>query len=195
MNMHRKRAIEARGIERLGKIAVAEYEHIASHVSSPESALLDRERDRYVRRAIDALPVQLRTPLILRYYQGMSYQDIAQQLALSSDSARKRVQKARTVLQQQLNPYFSGLDDSSPLLGFPGWQTGRTLRGEARVTSDYYLDSTESPNPSTSPLPRNINTEHLSETSLKSICYKVTALCLDVPSHTWYRSPSPLGWR
>lgn len=170
MTMHRKRAIEARGIERLGKIAVAEYGHTASHVSSPESALLDRERDRCVRRAINALPAQLRTPLILRYYQAMSYQDIAQKLALSSDNARKRVQKARAILQQQLNPYFSGLDD-------------------------YCLDSTESSKSSTSPLPRNMKREHLSKTSLKLICYKVTALCLDVPSHTWYRSPSPLGWR
>ncbi|GAB4204458.1 MAG: hypothetical protein Fur006_59630 [Coleofasciculaceae cyanobacterium] len=195
MDMHRKRAREARGIDRLGKIAVAESEHIASHVSSSESALLDRERDGYLRRAIDALPAQLRMPLILRYYQGMSYQDIAQELTLSSDSARKRVQKARTVLQQQLNSYFSELDDSSSLLDVPDLHAHRTPEGEARGTNDYCLDSTESPNPPTSPLPRNMKREHLSETSLESICYKVTALCLDVPSHTWYRSLSPLGWR
>jgi len=114
MDMHRERTREASSIESLDTFAVTEDEYVHSSFSSPESAVLSRERVTYIHRAVDALPAKLRTPFILRYYQEMSYQDIAQQLALSNDNVRKRVQQARTILQKRLNKYFSGLDDSSP---------------------------------------------------------------------------------
>ena len=118
MDMHRERTREASNIESLEKLAVAEDEYVTSSVSSPESAVLSRERDAYIRRAIDMLPAKLHTPFILRYYKEMSYQEIAQQLALSNDNVRKRVQQARTILKKRLNKYFAGLDNSSGLATF-----------------------------------------------------------------------------
>lgn len=180
MDMHRERTRQAIGIESIENIAVAEHEYVASSVLSPESAVLDRERYAYIRRAIDALPTKLRTPFILRYYQEMSYPDIAQQLALSNDNVRKRVQQARTILQQQLNKYFSGLDDCCAPL----------KKEEPSSWGDF--DSS---------LPKKVGGDSALETPMNAGCtsepinYKVTAICLEVLPHTWYRSPSSMGWR
>lgn len=59
------------------------------------------------------MPLRLRDPFILRYYHDLSYQDIAQQLALSTANVRKRIQQARETLQKHLNKYLSGLNDLS----------------------------------------------------------------------------------
>lgn len=115
MDMHRERSRELGGIESLENDGVQEEEYIASNIPSPESEVLNRERDIYIRAAINALPANLRIAFILRYYQEMSYSDIAQQLAISNDNARKRVQQARTILKKKLNKYFSGLDNFSVL--------------------------------------------------------------------------------
>jgi RNA polymerase sigma-70 factor (ECF subfamily) len=180
MDMHRERSLQARGIESIEKLAVAFHEYVASNVPSPESAVLDRERDMYIHRAVDALPAKLRSPFILRYYQEMSYPDIAQQLALSNDNVRKRVQQARTILQQQLNKYFSGLDDSCAPL----------KKEKASRWGDFA--------PS---LPKKVGGDSALETLMNAECtsklinYKVTAICLEVLPHTWYSSPSSMGWR
>ncbi len=168
MDMHRERTRGARGIESIENFAVTEDEYVASSVSSPESAVLDRERDAYICRAIDALPANLRTPFILRYYQEMSYSEIAQKLACSSDQVRKQVYQARTTLQKQLHKYFSGWDDSS-----------------------CFFDQKDEMIAPTASLETPINEGFTPE----SITYKVSATCLEVLSRTSYSSLSPLGWR
>ena len=50
--------------------------------------------------------------VVLRYYHQISYQDIAQQLALSLDNVYKRIQQARDILQKRLRRYWPGLDDA-----------------------------------------------------------------------------------
>ncbi len=98
MDMHRERSKEAIGMESIEEIALADL------------PVLDDERN----PAINALPAKVRLPFILWYEQEMSYSEIAQQLALSPEKVRKRVQQARTILKKQLNKYFSELDGSFP---------------------------------------------------------------------------------
>lgn len=112
MDIHRERSRGARGIESIEEMQAGENETLSSTLASPESAILCQELRMSIRCAINALPIKLRIPFILRYEQEMSYQDIAQQLALSNDNVRKRVQQAREILQKQLNKYLSGVDGS-----------------------------------------------------------------------------------
>lgn len=113
VDMHRERQRSAKGIESIEAIAEREDETIPSSPNTPESTILRRELAMYLRRAIDALPLRLRSPFLLRFSQNKSYSDIAKQLATSIANIRKRIQQAREILQKQLNKYFAGLGDST----------------------------------------------------------------------------------
>lgn len=69
---------------------------------SPEDTFLRNELYASMRSAMDQLPERVRTPLILRSVQGLSYKDIAKQLQISTENVRKRVQQAREMLQQNM---------------------------------------------------------------------------------------------
>jgi RNA polymerase sigma-70 factor (ECF subfamily) len=207
MDMHRERNRGARGVESLENLAEAEQEYVASSISSPESELLCCEKDNHIRRAINALPTNVRIPFILRYDEEMSYSEIAAKLALSSEKVRKLIQQARVILRKQLNKYFSDRDNSSPLfetasapcLDPPSapLKKGGTIGGDFApplvrgVGGVCALKKSES-EPTTAfdcemPITAGCTPE--------SINYKVTATCLEVLSHAWYSSPSCLGWR
>ncbi len=164
MDMHRERSRGAKGIESIEEIAIKDEETAALTLASPESAVLRRELGMTIRRAINALPLRLRDPFILRYYHNLSYQDIAQQLALSVANVRKRIQQAREILQKQLNKYLAGLNDLS-LEKHQSHTSPTTSDWEAPITVGHTLDQ---------------------------INYRITALCLNLP-RTWYSSPSLLG--
>ncbi|WP_442949260.1 hypothetical protein [Nostoc sp.] len=102
---------------------------------------------------------------------------MAKQLALCEDNVYKRVQQARTILQKQLSKYLAGEDDTS-LDSFPPrfkWVVPMVKsKPDQRVISDWEVPIT---------------------TSIEEINYKVTVTCLETLQHTWYSSPSLLGWR
>lgn len=112
MDLHRERSRGAKGIESIEAIAAGERETLASTLESPDAALLRRELGMTIRHAINTLPPRLRIPFILRCCQEKSYQEIAEQLALSHHNIRKRIQQAREILQKHLHKYFAGLDSS-----------------------------------------------------------------------------------
>ena len=112
IDIHRERRRKSMQTESIEEVAARENSAVISCLDSPEVALLHHELGQYIRRAIDTLPCRLQTPFILHYYRQISYQDIAQQLALSLDNVYKRIQQARDILQKRLSRYFSGLDDA-----------------------------------------------------------------------------------
>ena len=62
---------------------------LASREHDPEQALLASERRDQVQRAIAALNEQLRTVVVLREYQGWSYEQIAELMDTTPVAARK----------------------------------------------------------------------------------------------------------
>lgn len=216
VDIHREHKRGAVGIESIDEMAVAGNEIAASSSESPESAILRREMEMYIRRAIDNLPPGLRDAFILRCYQEMPYSDIAKQLALSNANVRKRIQKARGLLQKQLEKYLSGLDDSPASLPLPSsLKRGKLqeaeltppLVGEGKGKSSVLARGAHS-----FPLVGERLGERLPEPSdeltisdsripmtvgciLEPINYGVTTTCLESLPHAWYSSPSLLGWR
>jgi len=75
---------------------------------SPEYALLKRESRTYLHKLIQTLSPQLRDPLLLYYYRGLSCDTIAQQLRISLPTVYKRLQLARDILRPQVQKYFEG---------------------------------------------------------------------------------------
>lgn len=71
------------------------------HASSEERALLD-ERDRIIAAALESLPTDSREVLALFYREGESSRQVARLLGLSDATVRKRLQRARNALRQQV---------------------------------------------------------------------------------------------
>ncbi|MEW6730795.1 MAG: RNA polymerase sigma factor [Acidobacteriota bacterium] len=80
---------------------------------SPEQDLLISERYLRLHLAIESLPGRLRAPFLLRVFNEMSYQEIAIQLNISNENARKRVQQARLLLRKAMAKYYAKPRDYS----------------------------------------------------------------------------------
>ena len=104
-NRHRK------SLYRIGELAeIGEWHHAYSPPTA-EEALLQREMSKAVRRVVKILPCRLQLPSMMRFFQEMPYQDIARQLKITPANARKRIQQARAIIQEQINPYLNGAGD------------------------------------------------------------------------------------
>jgi RNA polymerase sigma-70 factor (ECF subfamily) len=68
---------------------------------SAQSILEQRDRVRLLRRALDTLPPALRTAVMLRDIQELTYQEIAQRLALPEGTVKSRINRGRTELARQ----------------------------------------------------------------------------------------------
>ena len=76
--------------------------------ATPESLLLAEEIRETVDRAIGALPEDLRRAVLLREYEGLSYEEIAATMGCPVGTVRSRIFRAREAIDRQLRPIFSG---------------------------------------------------------------------------------------
>ncbi|MFD2612033.1 RNA polymerase sigma factor [Paenibacillus gansuensis] len=72
----------------------------------PEQRMLQSEKVTMVREAINNLPEKQRAALILREYDQMDYQEIAEVLSLTVSSVKSLLFRARASVKTQLEPYF-----------------------------------------------------------------------------------------
>lgn len=181
MDMHRKYQREAPVIENIDDIKFADYPEFASRIALPESQILHVEMRAYLYQRIKFLPDRLRHPFILRYKQGKSYKDIAKQLALSEENVRKRLKKARSILQKQLRKYLAGEDDTC-LDSFSLSRKRGIPIGEEEFPSQQAVIC-----PLKSSIPTNSKEEEIS--------YKLTVLCQETVSDHWYSTTNLLAWK
>lgn len=81
-------------------------EPIVSTDATPEQQLLLNERMHLVRKAIDQLPEKQRAAIILREYEQMDYQEIANILGQTVSSVKSLLFRARASIKGQLEPYI-----------------------------------------------------------------------------------------
>lgn len=84
----------------------AGFEPLASAEAAPEQQLLRNERMAMVRDAINNLPEKQRSALILREYDQLDYQEIANILGQTVSSVKSLLFRARASVKSQLEPYF-----------------------------------------------------------------------------------------
>jgi RNA polymerase sigma factor (sigma-70 family) len=91
------------------KISLEDSGHTptASFDAMPEQSALRNERVTLVREAINSLPEKQRSALILREYDQMDYQEIANILGQTVSSVKSLLFRARASVKIQLEPYFS----------------------------------------------------------------------------------------
>ncbi len=80
-----------------GESALKEY-------GTPENEMLRDEIQSIVSNAIDALPDDLRTAIVLRELEGMSYEEIAEAMDCPIGTVRSRIFRARESIDKVLQP-------------------------------------------------------------------------------------------
>ena len=69
---------------------------------TPEGVLMGRQLHETVARAIEALPDDLRTAIVLRELDGMSYEEIAQTMDCPVGTVRSRIFRARDAIGKKI---------------------------------------------------------------------------------------------
>lgn len=72
--------------------------------NTPESLLASREIAASVNDSIQALPAELRTAIVLREIEGLSYEEIAQAMGCPIGTVRSRIFRAREAIATKLRP-------------------------------------------------------------------------------------------
>jgi RNA polymerase sigma-70 factor (ECF subfamily) len=101
IDSERERQAQERRNDNLGYI----YETVGYQAPSPEQDLLNRELAQHIRRAFELLPTRLALAARLRFVEDASYEEIANELAISQANARKRIQEARREMTGYLARY------------------------------------------------------------------------------------------
>lgn len=73
---------------------------------APDTALLDEEMQDAIERAIQELPEAQRMAVVMRRYQDVSYEEIAEVLELSVPAVKSVLFRARTELREKLRHYL-----------------------------------------------------------------------------------------
>jgi len=97
----RHRGVAARlgiaGSEEAGAV-----EDFMSESPSPEASALKGDNEAHLHAMIDALPEELRVPLVLSAFEELNSREIGRVLSIPEGTARTRIQRARQLLRQKL---------------------------------------------------------------------------------------------
>jgi RNA polymerase sigma-70 factor (ECF subfamily) len=69
---------------------------------SPVTELERKEKGRFIQEAIDSLPKEQKTVIVLRDIEGMSYEDIAKITGFNLGTVKSKLARARQVLREKL---------------------------------------------------------------------------------------------
>lgn len=84
----------------------------ATHEPGPMASLEQQDRVTLLRQALGSLPESLRTAVVMRDIQELSYQDIATRLNLPEGTVKSRINRGRNELARQIKRLRG--DDYSP---------------------------------------------------------------------------------
>ncbi|MGE5321194.1 MAG: RNA polymerase sigma factor RpoE [Hyphomicrobiaceae bacterium] len=79
-------------------------------INTPEHVLLSKQIGETVNSAMEALPEELRTAIMLREIEGLSYEEIATIMDCPIGTVRSRIFRAREAVAEKLRPLL----DTSP---------------------------------------------------------------------------------
>jgi len=80
-------------------------------MNTPEHLMATRQIGDTVNQAMDALPEELRTAIMLRELDGLSYEEIAEVMGCPIGTVRSRLFRAREAVAGKLRPLLGTADD------------------------------------------------------------------------------------
>jgi len=84
-----------------------EYHETFSSASNPEKEVEEKELKEHLYSALKQIPPEQRTVFILRTSEGLSYQEISEQLDISIGTVMSRLSRAREKLKELLEPVLN----------------------------------------------------------------------------------------
>jgi len=78
---------------------------------TPDRILLSKQVAEAVNRAIEALPEELRTAIVLRELEGLTYEEIAASMNCPIGTVRSRIFRAREAVAEELRPLLEAKKD------------------------------------------------------------------------------------
>ncbi len=78
---------------------------------TPDRMLLSKQVAEAVNRAIEALPEELRTAIVLRELEGLTYEEIAASMNCPIGTVRSRIFRAREAVAEELRPILDTKKD------------------------------------------------------------------------------------
>ena len=95
-------AVSAEDAEQFnGESQIKEY-------ATPERELLSEEIKAQILAAMEGLPEELKTAIVLREIEGLSYEEIAQVMDCPIGTVRSRIFRAREAIDRKLRPFLEG---------------------------------------------------------------------------------------
>ncbi|MBT0961389.1 RNA polymerase sigma factor RpoE [Denitromonas iodatirespirans] len=80
-------------------------------INTPERLMMSRQIGQTVETAMEALPEELRTAIVLREIEGMSYEEIAGIMECPIGTVRSRIFRAREAIAEKLRPLLDTAPD------------------------------------------------------------------------------------
>lgn len=80
-------------------------------VNTPDAMMMSRQVGEAVNRAIEKLPEDLRTAIVLRELEGLSYEEIAESMNCPIGTVRSRIFRAREAIATELRPLLETSKD------------------------------------------------------------------------------------
>ncbi len=84
---------------------------VLREMNTPESELMSKQIAQTVNRTLEELPEELRTAIILREMEGLSYEEIANIMDCPIGTVRSRIFRAREAISDQLRPLLGTSKD------------------------------------------------------------------------------------
>jgi RNA polymerase sigma-70 factor (ECF subfamily) len=81
---------------------------LAVPAGDPSEAAESTERERRVHEALDRLSPKLRSIVVLRYFENLSYEELAEVLQTSIGTVKSRLNRAHAALEDLLGPFDRG---------------------------------------------------------------------------------------
>ena len=99
----RKKRLQTYSIDDTMADSDREYSHnIRDYEPDPEQSMIHEQKLAHVRRLVEKLNTKYRTMIELRYYEELSYEEIAQELNLPLGTVKAQLFRAKELLYQQL---------------------------------------------------------------------------------------------
>lgn len=98
---------QRRPLDYEAELSESEQSNLASrlrHTDTPEATVLSEEIRVTVNQAIEQLPEDLRTAIVLREVEGLSYEEIAAAMDCPVGTVRSRIFRAREAIDRALKP-------------------------------------------------------------------------------------------
>jgi RNA polymerase sigma-70 factor (ECF subfamily) len=80
-------------------------------VNTPDAVMMSKQVGDAVNRAIEKLPEDLRTAIVLRELEGLSYEEIAESMNCPIGTVRSRIFRAREAIASELRPLLETTKD------------------------------------------------------------------------------------